>query len=82
MKEQKLEYPRKWRYTIIGADESALREAAAESLKGKDYTISFSKKSKAGKYVSLTAETTVNSESKRNELFSRLSKHPAVSTVL
>lgn len=82
MKEPGVEYPCQWTYAIIGTDEKSIREAVAEILKDKKYDLSLSKKSKGGKYVSMTTEVLVSSEEERNKIFSLLGKNPAVKTVI
>ncbi|MDD4955536.1 MAG: DUF493 domain-containing protein [Candidatus Omnitrophica bacterium] len=82
MARPKIDYPCEWEYRIMGQNEDGLRSAAAEILAGKEYTLSFSNKSKAGKYISLILKTTVDTEGERNEIYVSLRKHPAVKCVI
>lgn len=82
MNKPKIEYPCEWEYTVIGADEALLRNAVAECFCGKEHGVEFSKKSKAGKYISLIVKTKVTDEDERVKLFTLLGKHPAVKIVL
>ena len=82
MKEPGVEYPCQWTYAIIGTDEALIKQAVAEIIKDKKYELSFSKKSKGGKYVSMTAIVSVSNEEERNRVYSLLGKNPAVKTVL
>jgi putative lipoic acid-binding regulatory protein len=77
-----IQYPCDWDYTVIGADEALMRAAAAECLCGKEHSVEFSKKSKAGKYVSLAVKTKVNDQAERDKLFIALGKHPSIKIVL
>lgn len=78
----KIEYPCEWNYTVIGADEALLRDAVAEVFRGKEYRVEYSKKSKAGKYISLIVKAKTISEDDRVKQFSFLSKHPTIKIVL
>jgi len=82
MDKLKIQYPCEWDYTVIGADETLLRKAVAECCCGKEHKVEFSKKSKAGKYVSLAVKAKVCDEEERLKLFTALGKHPAVKMVL
>jgi len=82
MKEPGVEYPCQWTYAVIGTAEASIKEVVAEILKDKKYDLSFSKKSKGGKYVSMNVETYVSSEEERNRIYSLLGKNSAIKTVL
>ena len=82
MDKLEIQYPCDWEYTVIGANEAAMRDAVAVVFWGKEYSVEFSKKSKAGKYVSLTVKTKVNDEEERNKQCALLAKHPAIKMVL
>ena len=82
MEKPSIKYPCEWIYTVIGTDEQLLRKVVSGIFKDNNYSLSFSKKSSGGKYISLTVKTTVSSENERNEIFSLLCKHPDVKTVL
>jgi uncharacterized protein len=83
MDKPRIEYPCEWEYTVIGPDEAQLRDAVADVFNGKECSVEFSKKSKAGKYVSLIVKTKVTDEDERNKLFALLGKkHPIIKMVL
>jgi putative lipoic acid-binding regulatory protein len=82
MSKLEIEYPCEWSYTVIGPDEALLRAAIAEVFCGKEHSVEFSKKSKAGKYISLVVTTKAANEEERANLCTLLSKHPAIKMVL
>jgi uncharacterized protein len=82
MEKLEITYPCEWDYTIIGADEALMRGAVTEIFCGKECSVEFSKKSKAGKYISLAVKAKVCSEEERFKLFGLLGKHTAIKMVL
>ena len=82
MNRSKIEYPCEWEYKIIVQDEKALQEAVSEIFKTKQYTLSFSNISKAGKYISFSLKTAVATEEERNEIFVSLRRHHAIRSVI
>ena len=82
IKQAKIKYPCDWEYRIVGLDEAALKNAAAQVMGDKKYDISFSNISKTGKYFSLSVKTFVENEEIRNTLYTAFAKHPAIKTVL
>lgn len=82
MSKPQINYPCEWSYTIIGAEERSLREAADQALSGKAFSIALSKKSKGGKYVSMNITTQVASEEERNGIFKKLCGQTAVKIVI
>ena len=82
MNKPEIKYPCEWEYSVIGANEVAMRDAVAQVFWGKEYSVEFSKKSKAGKYVSLCVKTKVTDEEERNKQCALLAKHPAIKMVL
>jgi len=83
MRQQHIKYPCDWLYTVIGTDEVLIRNAIGECIDCcKDYTISFSKKSATGKYISMSVSTKVSDEGERDRIYSSLCKHSAVKMVL
>jgi len=82
MNQPKINYPCEWQYTIIGQNEEELRNAAAEILKTKQHTLSFSNISKKGKYISFMLKTIVATDKERNDIYFSLRKHPAVKSVI
>ena len=82
MNRPKIDYPCEWEYRIITHSEEALRKLVAETLKVKQYTLSFSNISNKGKYISLALKTTVVTEEERNSIYVSLRKHSAVKSVI
>jgi len=77
-----IEYPCRWSYKVIGEDETTLREAIAHAAEGSDYHISHSKKSSAGRYVSLNVDVVVDCEELRLKIYHALAGHPSIKIVL
>jgi len=82
MNKPKIEYPCEWEYRIIGTNEESIRKAVIDAVYGKEYTLSFSNKSKAEKYISLALKTNVASEEERNIIYVSLRKCPEVKSVI
>ena len=82
MDKLEIKYPCEWDYTVIGVDEALLRDAVAEVFRGKEYSAECSKKSKTGKYISLTVKTVATCEEDRLKQFTLLGKHPSIKFVL
>lgn len=82
MDKLEITYPCEWDYTVIGPDEDLLRKAVTEIFCGKECCVEFSKKSKAGKYISLAVKAKVCSEEERVKLFELLGKNPDIKMVL
>lgn len=82
--DEKLEmtYPATWGYRVIGLDEPELRRAISEIFKNREYTITISNKSSAGKYVSLHVELIVYDEAERMRLYAALRDHRATHIIL
>ncbi len=77
-----IEYPCVWQYKVIGMDGQALREAIAGYLGDVPYSVSDSRVSRGGRYVSLNLEVTVYSDFNRLRLYEVLGGHPAVKVIL
>ncbi len=74
MKKPKIKYPCTWTYKIFGTDKSSLRRGVNRIMKNRknNYNLNFSNKSRSGKYVSMSLQTTVSSEKVRNEIYNAL----------
>lgn len=81
-KHPKIEYPCEWEYRIIGTSEELIRKAIIEIIGSKKYDLSFSNKSKAGKYVSLSLKTFVTTENERNTIYVSLRNNIAIKSVI
>ncbi len=82
MDQPTIEYPCIWIYKIIGQEETVLRDAVKSCMVNKDYTLTMSKSSSGGKYLSFSLEVNVTDECERNDLFACLKNHPAVNYIL
>jgi putative lipoic acid-binding regulatory protein len=81
-KRPKIEYPCKWGYRVIGENEASLRKAASDVFKEKSYSISPSRSSKTGKYVSIELTAEVKNEKARDKIYRSLRAHPSVIIVI
>ena len=82
MDKPQIEYPCRWQYTVVGENEQALREILLLACAPKEVTIDFSHRSSGGRYVSLKAEVTVNSEEERMSIFRQIGNNSEVRFVL
>jgi len=76
-----IDYPCLWHYTVIGSDEDAIRAAIADVTAGAG-DITASRRSAAGKYVSLSVALQVEDEHRRIAIYEALRKAPSVKMVL
>lgn len=81
-RELKMDYPCKWLYKVIGANQQEIRQAIQEVGQKEKYKITNSNRSKGGKYFCLNMEMTVSSEEQRNEIYQALKNHSLVKMVL
>lgn len=77
----KIQYPCKWNYKIIGESEKELVEAAFEIFE-KEFNHSIGNKSSGGKYQSINLETFVETQEERDGIFVRLQKDSRIKFVL
>ena len=77
-----IDYPCVWQYKVIGMDRAALREAVSLCLGDVPYSLSDSRTSRSGRYISLNLEVTVYSDFNRLRLYEVLGDHPAVKVIL
>ena len=77
-----LEYPCEWNYKIIGFNQDGIQSAISEIIATKPYRVTFSNKSKKGKYLSLSLDLTVESEAERNAIYTALKNRPEIKMVL
>lgn len=84
IKKQKLhlEYPCLWIYKVIGANHDEMKSAVQDIIQDRQCKISLSRQSETAKYISLTVELTVESESHRTALYEALKAHRAIKLVL
>ena len=77
-----IHYPCVWQYKVIGMERRAVQSALSEQLGDAPYSLSESRTSKKGKYISLNLEVTVHNEEQRLHLYSTLTAHPSIRLVL
>lgn len=77
-----LDYPCSWTYKVIGEDCTLLKDIIIKACAPIEVTITHSHVSSKGKYHSLNAELTVESEDVRLSIFEKLKADPAVKFVL
>ena len=77
-----LEYPCNWKYKVITAHEDHTKEAILDVINERFHTLTHSKNSKGGKYVSMNLELLVQNEDDRNFIFEALKAHQKVKMVL
>jgi putative lipoic acid-binding regulatory protein len=83
-KEQKLElqYPCSWSYKIIANEKESIVEAICEVVDTREHTLTSSKSSKGGKYISMNLDILVHNEDDRNFIYEALKKHQLIKMVL
>jgi putative lipoic acid-binding regulatory protein len=77
-----IHYPCVWKYKVIGMERQAIQAALSEKLGDAPYSLSESRSSKQGKYISLNLELTVHNEEQRLHLYSALTADPSIKLVL
>jgi putative lipoic acid-binding regulatory protein len=77
-----IHYPCVWQYKIIGTDRKAVQTLLSHELGDAPYSLSESRTSSGGKYISMNLEVTVHSEAQRVQLYTTLADHAAVKLVL
>ncbi|MCW5203909.1 DUF493 domain-containing protein [Desulfobulbus sp. US1] len=77
-----IHYPCVWQYKIIGMERKAVQAALSEQLGDAPYSLSESRTSKQGKYISLNLALTVYNEEQRLHLYSALTADPSIKLVL
>lgn len=80
--EPEIDYPCRWTYKVVGADEDALRAVIAGIVREREHTVERSRQSRTGRYVSLAVEVLVTGHDERRGIASRFAAHPAVRFVL
>ena len=77
-----IDYPCVWQYKLIGMDRQAVRAAVAAHLGDAPYSLSDSRRSGGGKYISMNLEVSVDSEEQRLSWHQALASDPSVKVVL
>lgn len=81
-KKPEINYPCLWQYKLIGTAKHEILNAISIVVGDQDHTITESKKSSTGKYLSLNLELEVHSEDMRNLIFSELQGHPSLKMII
>ena len=77
-----LDYPCNWKYKIITEHKDHTKEAVLDVINERLHTLTHSKSSKGGKYVSMNLELLVHNEEDRNFIYEALKAHQKVKMVL
>lgn len=77
-----ISYPCAWQYKLIGMDKNAIKQAIAEIIADHNHTITPSKTSSSGKYISFNVELKVHSEEHRDTFFCQLRDHADIKFVI
>lgn len=77
-----LTYPCSWAYKLIAGEKEALQKAIHDVILQREHTLTHSKNSKGGKYVSMNLELLVHNEDDRNFIYEALKAHQNIKMVL
>ena len=77
-----IHYPTSWTYKIIASSIIEIERAVAYVLKEKERSLSPSKTSSEGKFVSMELNTHVISDKERTAIFHKIYSQPGVKMVL
>jgi hypothetical protein len=78
----RIDYPCLWQYKVITTDIEPVREIVADHLGDAPYSMSKSRKSRDGRYISIDIEMTVYSDYHRLRLYELLAAGQQVKVVL
>jgi len=78
----KIVYPCLWVYAVIGTVQEIVHAGILAIVKDRPHTLTFSRRSKEGKYTSFHLEVRVDNEAERNSFYEQLKKIPQVRMVL
>ena len=77
-----LDYPCSWNYKLIGDEKKAMQKAIHDVILDREHSLTHSKASKTGKYISLNLELVITNEDERNFIFAALKAHQNIKMVL
>lgn len=77
-----IDYPSNWQYKVVTGHEDHTKEAVLDVINERLHTLTHSKSSKGGKYISMNLELLVQNEDDRNFIFEALKAHHLVKMVL
>jgi putative lipoic acid-binding regulatory protein len=78
----KINYPCVWQYKVIGMERQAIQAVISKHLGDAPYSLSQSRTSSKGKYISMTLEVTVYSDYHRLRYYQLLTDDPDIKVVL
>ncbi len=81
-KELGLDYPCSWEYKIITDSKDQLKDSIKELFGNRSYNLTFSKKSKNGKYDSYVLSTVVFSDEDRKSIYENLKKDKNIKIII
>ncbi len=81
-KKPEITYPCSWQYKLIAHDQLAIEQAVNAIIAELKHSLSSSKQSSSGKYISMNLELTVTSERHRDSIFSQFRDHVDIKFVL
>ncbi len=81
-KKPEISYPCSWKYNLIGSDIRSIEKAASEILADGSHSLTKSKQSSSGKYVSMNLELEVTSQSHRDSIFIQFREHIDIKFVI
>lgn len=77
-----IEYPCSWQYKLITTHEEHTKEAILDVINERLHTLTHSKNSKSGRYISMNLEILVQNEDDRDFIYEALKAHHKVKMVL
>jgi putative lipoic acid-binding regulatory protein len=77
-----LDFPCHWQYKLVGKNGDELAKSVKNIMCEKDFTLTPSRSSLNGKFVSLNLDVTINSHEERLLLHDALNKEPVILYVL
>jgi putative lipoic acid-binding regulatory protein len=77
-----LDYPCNWEYKLIVHSHEEVLKGVKEVLLQREYTLTPSKTSKKGKFLSFTLETIVHNEDDRVTIYELFGRHESIKMVL
>ena len=75
-------FPCRWEYRVIGTASARIRKAILNVIEGAEHSLTFSRFSQGGKYISFALEVTVRNEEHRNAIHDGLKSQPCIKAVL
>lgn len=81
-KELGLDYPCNWEYKLITDSSDDLKSSIKELLGNRNYKLTFSKKSKNGKYDSYILSLVVHSDEDRKSIYESLKKDKNIKIII